>query len=200
MEPRRLPPTRRPHKPPFRSGQGRLLIVPQTARLFASLLCLSLFCFTATLHGCRARTTVPDDPTAGKILSAAESTFVAMKERDYIRIWATLTGHSQDTIVDDTIKAIARGGGDPAPRETIEGDFREGGPVAKSYWDGILRRFDPDKALKESRWEMGEVDQDRAIVYITYKKAEKPAIILLINEDGAWKTGLVESFWEQPVR
>lgn len=152
------------------------------------------------LHGCGARTTVPDEPTVGKILASAESTFLAMKDRDYPGIWASLSAFSRNTIVDDTIKAIARGGSGLPPRETIERDFREGGPVAKSYWDGILRRFDPDKALKESRWEMGEVEDNRAIVRITYKKAEKPAIILLVKEDGAWKTGLVESFWEQPVR
>jgi len=123
-----------------------------------------------------------------------------MKERDYPGIWASLSAYSRDTIVDDTIKAIAKGGSGLPPIEGIERDFREGGPVAKSYWDGILRRFDPDKALRDSRWEMGEVAGNRATVHITYKKAEKPAVILLLKEDGAWKTGLVESFWEQPVR
>lgn len=152
------------------------------------------------LHGCRTHTTVPDEPTVGKILSTAESTFVAMKERDYPGIWARLSARSRTTIVDDTIEAIARGGSGLARREEIERDFREGGPVAKNYWDGILRRFDPDKALKDSRWEMGEVTENRAVVHITYKKAEKPAVILLFHEDGVWKTGLVESFWEQPVR
>ena len=172
----------------------------QTIRLFVLLLIYSLVLSAAALHGCRARPTVPDEPTVGKILATAESTFVAMKERDYVGTWASLSAHTRNTIVDDTIKAIARGGTGPALREGIERDFREGGPVAKSYWDGILRGFDPDKALKDSRWEMGEVAGDEATVYITYKKAEKPAVILLFKEDGAWKTGLVESFWEQPVR
>jgi hypothetical protein len=174
--------------------------VVHTRRLFVFLFLPSLLLFAATLHGCRARTTVPDEPTVGKILSTAESTFVAMKERDYPGIWARLSAHSRDTIVDDTIRAIAKGESGLPPREAIERDFREGGGVAQSYWDGILRRFNPDKVLKESRWEMGETAGNRATVYITYRKAEKPAVILLLKEDGAWKTGLVESFWEQPMR
>ena len=172
----------------------------RTRRFSVCFLFLTLPFFVATFHGCRARPTVPDEPTVGKILATAESTFVAMKERDYAGIWARLSAHSRNTIVDEAIEAIARGGSGLAPREAIERDFREGGPVAKSYWDGILRRFDPDKVLKDSRWEMGEVVENRAAVYVTYKKAEKPAVILLVKEDGAWKTGLVESFWEQPVR
>jgi hypothetical protein len=177
-----------------------LLIRGPARGIFVFLLLLPLAFYTAMLSGCRSHTTVPDEPTAGKILSTAESTFVAMKERDYAGIWASLSAYSRDTIVDDTIKAIAKGGSGLPPREGIEGDFREGGPVGKSYWDGILRRFDPDKVLKDSRWEMGEVAGNRATVHITYKKAEKPAVILLLKEDGAWKTGLVESFWEQPAR
>lgn len=123
-----------------------------------------------------------------------------MKERDYAGIWARLSTRSRDTIADETLAAIAGGGSGPASRETIERDFREGGSVARSYWDGILRRFDPDKALKDSRWEMGEVSEGRATVHITYRKAGKPAILLLVKEDGAWRMGLVESFWSQPGR
>ena len=179
---------------------GRTLIQGSPRDLSVFLLLLPL-AFSAVMHsGCRSHTTVPDETTTGKILASAESTFLAMKERDYPGIWTRLSATSRDTIVDDTLKAIARGGGGLAPRESIERDFREGGPVSRSYWEGLLRRFDPDTALKESRWEMGEVTESQAIVLITSKKAQKPAVVILLREDGTWKMGLVESFWHQPAR
>jgi len=153
----------------------------------------------ASFSACRAHTTVPDQATAKILLSSVESTFVAMKNRDYPGIWARLSSASRNTIVEDTRKAIERGGGE-APRNRIEQDFRDGGPVARTYWDGFLRRFDPDAALSKSRWEMGEASDTEAYLLITHEGAEKPAVVRLYKEDGAWKVGLAETFWGQPVR
>jgi len=72
--------------------------------------------------------------------------------------------------------------------------------MARTYWKGFLRRFDPDAALAENRWEMGEVGDASASVLITHEAAIKPAVVRLFQEDGTWKMGLVETFWRQPVR
>ena len=64
----------------------------------------------------------------------------------------------------------------------------------------FLRRFDPDAALSKSRWEMGEASDTEAYLLITHEGAEKPAVVRLYKEDGAWKMGLAETFWGQPVR
>ena len=153
----------------------------------------------ALLPACRAHTTVPDQATARILLSTVESTFAAMKNRDYPGIWTRLSSASRNAIVEDTRKAIARGGGE-APKDRIEQDFREGGPVARTYWDGFLRRFDPDATLFTSRWEMVEASDTEAYLLITHEGAEKPAVVRLYKEDGAWKVGLAETFWGQPVR
>ena len=167
-------------------------------RVFLAL--LFIFLSATSFPACRAHTTVPDQSTVKILLSTVESTFVAMKNRDYPGIWARLSSASRNTIVEATRRAIARGSGGEAPRDRIEHDFREGGPVARTYWDGFLRRFNPDAALLKSRWEMGEASDTEAYLLITHEGAEKPALVRLYKEDGAWKLGLVETFWGQPVR
>jgi hypothetical protein len=64
----------------------------------------------------------------------------------------------------------------------------------------FLRRFDPEAALSESRWEMGEANDTGAYLLITHEGAEKPAVVRLSQEDCAWKVGLAETFRGQPVR
>jgi hypothetical protein len=49
--------------------------------------------------------------------------------------------------------------------------------------------------LEKSRWEMGAVKEDRAEVLITHHRAERPAVLQMFREEGAWKAGLVETFW-----
>lgn len=120
-----------------------------------------------------------------------------MRERDYRGIFSVLTAKSQDTIVSETRKAISDAGGEAPPAEAIRGDFEDGGPIARNYWDAFLRRFDPLDALERSRWEMGSVTTDRAEVLITKHGAERPAILRMVKEGGVWKAGLVETFWNR---
>lgn len=120
-----------------------------------------------------------------------------MKDRDYPAVWRMTTGSSKTAIVDDTRRAIERGGGNSVSTEEIRRDFDASGPVSRRYWEGFLERFDPDLPLERSRWEMGRVKADRAEILITGKAAEKPARLFLFLEDGGWKVGLAESFWER---
>lgn len=174
-----------------------------SSRIRPFFLLLPVFLSVAFPPGCgsrQARTGPPNETTVDRILSSLESTLMAMQGRDYRGIWTRLSAASRNRIVDDTRKAIAQTGReDPSPG-AIESDFREGGPLARNYWDGFLLRFDPNAALQESRWEMGTGGEDEAYVLITHKGAEKPAVVRLFREDGGWKVGLVETFWDQPAR
>ena len=136
-----------------------------------------------------------DDPAVPAILAAAESLFQTMKARDFPATWAVLTAKSRDTIVSETEEAIRTAGGNPLPKGEIRDDFAAGGPVSRRYWEGFLRRFDPDAALERSRWEMGVVEKDRAEVLITHRGADRPAVLRMYREEGSWKAGLVETFW-----
>ncbi len=130
-------------------------------------------------------------------VSAAEATFNAMKARDYRGIWERLTAKSRETVADETLQALAKEGKGKAHREALLADFRDGGPAARAYWDAFLVHFNPDTALADSRWEAAETGKGRVLVLITYKTSDRPAAVQMIREDGAWKFGLVETFWSR---
>jgi len=136
-----------------------------------------------------------DHPAFPQILSAAESLFQTMKARDYPATWRVLTAKSRETIVSETYDAIRKAGDPPVPQDRIREDFAGGGTLCRQYWEGFLRRFNPDDALEKSRWEMGMVGKDRAEVLITRQGADRPAVLKMFLEAGGWKAGLVETFW-----
>jgi len=153
-----------------------------------------------------ARAASPEDhPAVPAILARAESLFQSMKARDYPAIFAALSVKSRETIVSETVSALAAAGPPPhapaiAPppdREAVRHDFVAGGPIARDYWDAFLRRFDPDAALEHSRWEIGSVGKDRAEILLTHHGADRPATLKMFREDGGWKAGLVETFWSR---
>ncbi|MBP2679425.1 MAG: putative cytosolic protein [Deltaproteobacteria bacterium] len=141
-------------------------------RLGVILLAITLLPLAPLFVPSAATASPTDDPEVPAILDAAETLFLTMKARDYPATWAVLTAKSRHTIVSET-----------------------GGPIARQYWDGFLRRFNPDDALERSRWEMGEVKKDRAEVRITRRGSDNPAILQMYREDGVWKVGLAETFW-----
>ena len=79
-------------------------------------------------------------------------------------------------------------------KEEIDRDFTKRRRDSQSYWKSYLDVFNPDIVLEQSRWEMGKVSKDRAQINVTYKKAERPAIIQMYKEDGRWRVGLTETF------
>ena len=141
----------------------------------------------------------PRDTGVDTILDSAESLFKAMKARDYKGIWGRLSGSSRTYIVNAALKAItesssAAGSEAKYSREMLEDDFRAGGTISKAYWDGYLQNFNPDLLLEESKWEMGKIEKNRAEVMVRYRKGEGPVLLQMVNEDGRWKVGLVETF------
>jgi hypothetical protein len=129
-----------------------------------------------------------------RILSSADSLFKAMQSRNYGRIWQLLSDTSKDRIVESTLKSIEKSGGEKLSEQQVRENFSQGGAIARAYWDGYMRYFDPEKVLEESRWQMGPVESSRAEILITYRSSQYPAKVKMINENGSWKVGLIETF------
>ncbi len=127
------------------------------------------------------------------ILAAAESTFKAMKDGNYAGIWSLLSEKSRSLIADDVLSAVNKKGA-RYDKNAVMSDFAGGGPLAASYWRGYMESFDPVLVLEESTWEMGKIEKGKAEILIRYKKAEKPAVLKMFQENGRWKTGLEETF------
>lgn len=133
------------------------------------------------------------------MLYSAESLFKAMKARDYKGIWLYLSDESRATVVKSTYRAIDKAARDAESdvrysREAVESDFRSGGPIATSYWDGYLQNFNPDWLLEQSKWQIGKVGKDTAEIIIQYHKGQGPVYLRMTAENGKWKVGLVETF------
>lgn len=128
-----------------------------------------------------------------QILSAAENYFVHLKIKNYAAAWNSLSATSRAKIISDVRKENKKAGVEVSD-ETLAGDFAAGGTMAKAYWDNFLFVFNPDMVLKECKWEMGKIKSDEAEIVLQYKKSEKPAVLKLYRENGAWKFGLNESF------
>ena len=188
----------------LRAGAPRSLIryqVGLNTRLRQNAAILAIAAFLLLPGAFRADAEPPVDsgrynPDIPAILSAAETLFQALKSRDYPTTWRVLTEKSREKIVSETGDAILKTGGPPASREYIRTDFAAGGPISREYWEGFLRRFNPDDALEKSRWEMGASEKDRAEVLITHPGADRPAVLRMYREGDGWKAGLVETFWE----
>lgn len=129
-----------------------------------------------------------------RMLGSAEALFQAMQQREYVRVWSLLSRTSQQTIVQDTYRSIQSHQGD-ATTERIAQGFNAGDELASSYWNAFLKTFDPVMILEQSKWEIGSLKDDQGLIKLTYRKAEKPALLKMYREDGAWKVGLTESFW-----
>lgn len=147
---------------------------------------------------------LPPQAEIGAILSAAESLFAALRRHDAPAVFALLSERSRATIVEETLSALRKAGTrsaegtkdvPPPSRDEIAADFARGGPLSRAYWKGFSRKFDPDEALERSRWEIGRIDSDRAVVAITHTDSGRAAVVRMFREGGSWKVGLVETFW-----
>lgn len=130
------------------------------------------------------------------IVDSAEKFFISLKKRDYKTAWELLSEESAETIIND-IHEISKKMGGEIKKEDITKDFNSNGAMFNSYWDNYLENFDPDMALEQSTWEIGSVKKNRAEIFLLYKKSHNPARLKMFKQDGAWKVGLVETFWKR---
>ena len=129
-----------------------------------------------------------------RVLTSAETLFKSMKSRQYSRIWELLSLKSRNAIVSDTYKELKSSTGSYS-EELVEKDFAAGDILSRAYWNAFLNNFDPVIVLEQSKWEIESISKDKAEIKITFKKADKPAILKMSREDGIWKVGLTETFW-----
>jgi hypothetical protein len=135
----------------------------------------------------------PPDEVVNAVLASAETTFKAMKEKNYPAIWNSLSAKTRRSAVDAVYKA-SRKANFELEKEKIVADFAKGGELAKAYWDGYMEVFDPDTVLEQSKWGIGTIGKDTAEINILYRKSTKPAVLKLYREDNVWKVGLEETF------
>ena len=129
------------------------------------------------------------------MIGTCEEFFQGLKAKRFQQVWETLSSKSKTKITKEVVDAVKKASGGPITQQDILKDFETGGPYSKAYWEAYVANFDPDMALKESKWEIGKVKDNYAEVILRYKTAERPAILKLYKEGGEWRFGLVETFW-----
>ncbi|MDD3249079.1 MAG: hypothetical protein PHF23_01715 [Smithellaceae bacterium] len=155
-------------------------------------LLIAIFCILLFASGAASAQSI-DAAQQEQILSATESFFVQLKNKNYAAAWSSLSAKSRAKIVSNVRKENKKTGVE-SNDEALVKEFTAGGAIAKAYWDAFLFVFNPDIVLQDSKWEMGKIGSKEAEVVLQYKKSERPAILKLYKEDNAWKFGLDESF------
>jgi hypothetical protein len=133
------------------------------------------------------------DGDVNALLFSAESLFKSMKQKNYPEVWRYLSEESRKGAIEQVYKSLRKANLD-LDRAQIGDDFKAGGELAQAYWDAYLKIFDPDTVLEQSKWDVGPVKGDRAVVNILYRKSKNPAVLKLYREDGVWRVGLEETF------
>lgn len=135
-----------------------------------------------------------ESETESLILDSAEKFFLLLKKSDFKNAWELLTEKSRKAVIDDVYN-VSKKLGQEIKKEAVAKDFNSNGVIFNSYWNAYIQNFNPDMVLEQSKWEIGRIGKDEAEIIINYKKSEKPAIVKMLKENGAWKIGLVETFW-----
>ncbi|WP_025209012.1 hypothetical protein [Hippea sp. KM1] len=117
-----------------------------------------------------------------------------MKSKDYRGIWQLLTEQSKSIIIKDVCKFIKKSSG-KCDVNIVRSSFKKGKGLARDYWDAYLRYFNPDIILNQSSWNIKYIHADDAKITIKYKKAPNPVFLLMKKENGSWKVGLAETFF-----
>ena len=127
-------------------------------------------------------------------LESCESFFTSLKKRDYVKVWDSLSKESQKKIVNEVFSAVKKADANiDAP--AVKTDFESCSTLCQSYWNSFLERFNPDYALNDSEWSLGEQKKDYAEIILRYKNSSDPSIMKMYREKGVWRFGLTETFW-----
>ena len=154
--------------------------------LFAG--CLSLFLYYS--NACYAYKKGSED----RVISPVYSFFADVNAHDYAKIWSCLTEASKKNIVQSIESSFKKNKINMSPPE-ISGNMKSGGYIAKAYWNGYLKSFNPKIALKYSRWKIKFIRSDSAEIQINYIYSKQTALLKVFKENKEWKFGLIESFW-----
>ena len=134
-----------------------------------------------------------------ELFSVAQKFFRDLQERNYTGLWNAISKGSQKTIVRAIHKEKQNTGRD-ATIDSIKKDFEQCRAMCRSFWHAYFAAFDPELALKQSRWDVGFVKKRKAEILITHRDADRPAKLKMFREKGEWKVGLMETFWNYMTR
>ena len=151
-----------------------------------------LFIFSITPHHLFAQSL--DDKDAIRLLMTAKDFFKTIGKRDYAVIWDSITVKSRKQIIKSIHKAQKKTG-EISTIEEIKEDFNNCAITCKAFWNAYFKAFDPNVALRQSRWEIGFIKKRKAEIWVTHRDSERPAKLKIVKEEGRWKVGLMESFW-----
>ncbi|MBZ0158525.1 MAG: hypothetical protein K8I29_20200 [Alphaproteobacteria bacterium] len=175
-----------------KEGLGEIFFLPKALKSFVSAFVIFVVC-TASL-GVPTETIASSDKESNEVLAAAEELFVALRSRDYTKVWGRITEASRTTIVGDVHKRLDKSKIDFS-KEKVTEDFARCDDLCRTYWSNFLLNFEPNTVLTDSIWDLGFIKKNRAEIIITYKKATNSAKLKMMREEGQWKVGLVETFW-----
>ena len=161
---------------------------------------ITFFVFFALffLNLASAKNSYSDGQGPGKdaVLYPAYSFFESLKNNNYKKAWSLLTSASKSFIVgrikDSFVKNRVSTG-----RAEIRKNMKTGGYIARAYWGGFLKSFNPDMLLKYSTWKIKSVGSGSAEIEIKYRYAKAPAFLKEYRQDGGWKFGLTETFYQR---
>ncbi|RJR15468.1 MAG: hypothetical protein C4581_12085 [Nitrospiraceae bacterium] len=162
----------------------------------SALFCLiALTCLLFIVSPCAASADEDINYTIDVMLAQAEDFFTFLNKGRYDAAWSLLSERSHKTIIDDVNKTYQKMGGE-IQLAAIEQDFEKGGIIFNNYWKAFMQSVDVLMVLDESRWQAGAMEQSKAEIIITYKNSKNPLKLQMVKEDGLWKVGLVETFWQ----
>ncbi|MBI5328455.1 MAG: hypothetical protein HZB80_09255 [Deltaproteobacteria bacterium] len=134
------------------------------------------------------------DTIENEILNVTEGFFIALKEKRFTDAWELLTAKSRDIIIDEVYTEINKTK-TKIGKEIIKEEFNNNGELLDIYWNAFVKKFDPATVLEQSVWNIREIKNHSAVIFLQYKKSEYPSDLKLYKENGKWRFGLVESFW-----
>ena len=132
----------------------------------------------------------------GAVLYTAYSFFASLKNNNYKKAWSLLTSKSKSFIIDRIKNSFVKNKVNIGKSE-IRKSMKTGGYIAKAYWGGFLKSFNPDMLLKYSTWKIKSVSSDSAEIEINYRYAKAPAFLKIFRQNGGWKFGLTETFYSR---
>jgi hypothetical protein len=128
------------------------------------------------------------------VITPVYSFFSQLNNHSYSKAWSYLTSESQKDIV-QSIQNSCKKDNVNISRKKISKDMKSGGGIARAYWSGYLKSFNPKIVLKYSKWKVKSIESDTAEIQINYIYSKQTAFLKVFKEKNKWKFGLTESFW-----
>ncbi len=112
--------------------------------------------------------------------------FRSLQSKDYAQLWACLSLHSQEMIVQILAKSLGS-----TDAQVLKSSFEKGQGTASLYWDAFRTSVQLETWLAQSYKPLG-LSGNEVIV----KASPSGANLMVLLEGTAWKFGYIETFLE----